>query len=541
MPYNIEAARKANISDQQIAEHLSKTFGYDLDSALKSGASHTQVAEYLSKNDKPPQVTAPEQPRKSYWQRLIHPEKRGAANYPDEPISTRESLRQMAPAVRTGLEIGGLTAGGVLASPANALAPGAATVAGAGLGYAGGNALANMYEQVLGLKDQPSSMKDVAMETGKNVLTGAAMEAGGGALAKGVGKAAELAGKVIKPTWGRITGTGTGAIDEAIASGKKATDRLNPFASTTAYDKALRGEITGDEIVTTAKGALEDIVSRRGAAYRESLAKIKANPQYLEQARTNLTDTLKSVTGKDGFDIKQIASKEKVEFDFSSSPLVEQQSLAKKALEDVANWKDYTAVGLDELKKRLGTYARQAKDRSPTKALITRLEKTLGDDLNRYVPGYSDMTKGYAEATALIKDIESGLMLKKQGISGRIVADQTLRRLMSAMRDNFALRKDLLDVLGNKAGEDLSGQVAGYTMRSTIPLGLSGTGPALVGEGLLIKLVNPNLWPILVASSPRVAGEFLRMYGKMAKSVAPAGPQAGRTAGYAIGKYAEQE
>ena len=109
------------------------------------------------------------------------------------------------------------------------------------------------------------------------------------------------------------------------------------------------------------------------------------------------------------------------------------------------------------------------------------------------------------------------------------------------MRDNFALRKDLLDVLGNKAGEDLSGQVAGYTMRSTIPLGLSGTGPALVGEGLLIKLVNPNLWPILVASSPRVAGEFLRMYGKMAKSVAPAGPQAGRTAGYAIGKYAEQE
>ena len=54
MPYNIEAARKANISDQQIAEHLSKTFGYDIDSALKSGASYTQVAEYLSKNDKPP-------------------------------------------------------------------------------------------------------------------------------------------------------------------------------------------------------------------------------------------------------------------------------------------------------------------------------------------------------------------------------------------------------------------------------------------------------------------------------------------------------
>jgi hypothetical protein len=112
----------------------------------------------------------------------------------------------------------------------------------------------------------------------------------------------------------------------------------------------------------------------------------------------------------------------------------------------------------------------------------------------------------------MIKDIESGLMMRKQGISGRIVADQTLRRLTSAMRDNFPLRNDLVNTLSTNGGVDVAGQVAGYSLSPAIPKGFAGT--LAVGEAAAAKFLNPKLWPLFVASSPRVQGEFLRLFGQ---------------------------
>jgi hypothetical protein len=82
------------------------------------------------------------------------------------------------------------------------------------------------------------------------------------------------------------------------------------------------------------------------------------------------------------------------------------------------------------------------------------------------------------------------------------------------MKDNFELRRDLVNTLGSKSGADLSGQIAGYTMRSPIPVGLAGTGPAIAAEVALAKYVDPHFWPMIAASSPRVAAEFLKVFGK---------------------------
>jgi len=124
------------------------------------------------------------------------------------------------------------------------------------------------------------------------------------------------------------------------------------------------------------------------------------------------------------------------------------------------------------------------------------------------------MTKGYSEATKLIKDVEADLMLRKQGMSGRVTADKTLRRLMSSMRDNFEMRRELVEILGDQGGKDLSGQIAGYTMNTAIPRGLSGTGPALTGQAAFAHFINPSFYGVIAASSPRVQGEFLRLFGK---------------------------
>ena len=181
-------------------------------------------------------------------------------------------------------------------------------------------------------------------------------------------------------------------------------------------------------------------------------------------------------------------------------------------------WQDTSAAGLDILKKRIGVYTKQVERGSPSEAFLTKLYKSLNDGLKDAIPGYSEMTKSYAEATQLIKDLESGLMLKKQGMSGRVVADQTLRRLMSALKENFGLRGDLMETLSNVGGQDISGQVAGYAMRDLLPGGLGGSAPFLLGEGIMVYM-NPKLWPIIAASSPRVASRFLRTYGDMMRSV----------------------
>jgi hypothetical protein len=92
-----------------------------------------------------------------------------------------------------------------------------------------------------------------------------------------------------------------------------------------------------------------------------------------------------------------------------------------------------------------------------------------------------------------------------------------LRRLTSAMRDNFPLRRELVNALSEASGEDIAGLVAGQAMSPVLPRGIAGTGPVLVGEALMAKFLSPQLWPVLAASSPRLQGEFLSLYGKALK------------------------
>lgn len=443
-------------------------------------------------------------------------------------------LQKAAPYVRTALELGGLTGGAIVAAPGNLVAPGVAEVAGAGLGYGMGRQAANLYDQAVGIK-KPEGFLTEAAQTGKDVVTGAGMEAGGRLIPPILSKGAEYAGKVIKPVLGRLSGTGTGAVDEAIASGTSTGLSVNPLASKTNFDKALRGKITGDEVVANVKDALQTVVNKRGAIYRDQLKNLKGNAQIVDTAP--IDKTVNDIMADHNITIATNAKGQQA-IDTSKAGMGKAgREDIKGIIEEVKSWTDKTPEGLDRLRKRLDDFY---SDSSQARSAVTRLRNSVNDTIKAAVPEYADMTKGYAEATALIKDIESGLMLRKQGMTGKVVADQTLRRITSAMRDNFALRKDLLEALGAKSGEDLSGQVAGYSMRSVIPLGLAGTGPALIGEAAMAKFISPGFWPVLAASSPRVQGEFLRMFGKAMVEAKKVAPVAGKLGAYYGGSQLTQ-
>jgi hypothetical protein len=449
-------------------------------------------------------------PEKSYLQRVADPENMKAY-----------AKKVLAPMARPALEGGGAVLGGLagMASPV----PGGAII-GAGLGYAGGARGADLIE------GKQRTLSDASLQSVKDVGTGAMFEMGGQAAVPVLSGLAAATGKVVKPVLGKLSGTGPGAVEEALKSGKETGMSLNPFKSKTQYDKALRGKINGEEIVDNARSALTSLKNQRATAYQDKLAIVDSNTQPIDlvpikQDLMNLLDRYKvkiqpvMVKGHHGQMIQK-------DIDTSRVPMgAKGRADIEEIIEKIRGWGsqpgDNTASGLDTLKRQLDDFY---SDSSQARQFVTEIRGKVRDAIVKHVPEYDDMTKGYADATKLIKDVEADLSLRKQGMSGRVTADKTLRRLMSSMRDNFELRKDLVEILGNKGNQDLAGEIAGYSQNTFIPRGLAGTGPALIGSASIARFIDPSFASVLVASSPRVQGEFLRLFGKAIGEVKALGP-----------------
>jgi hypothetical protein len=442
----------------------------------------------------------------------------------EQPEPPQGDWRQTAAQyARPALEFGGMMLGGAIGGglglgggPAAPATVPAAAAAGGALGYAGGAQAADIFESALGVQGRQdpqvtqNAIINALAQAGQDVGRGASMEMGGQVLGKAIPAVARGVGKVAKPVLGRMSGTGTANVAEAM---KGADD----------FTEAMRGKISGEKIVENARTALSGMKTARGAEYRGQLEKMGASGQKLD------LEPIKSSADKI---FKKYVRFDKGKPDWSRSALGKEGSEGVNKMKDlyetIMEWGakegDNTPLGVDMLKRQVDDLYGES---SNSRAIVTQMRKAVKDHLKGAVPGYNKMTKGYEEATKLIKDVESGLMMRKQGMSGRVVADQTLRRLTSAMKDNFALRKELLDSLSAEGGGDLAAQIAGFNMSQTLPHGLAGTGPALIAQGALAAM-NPKFLAIMGASSPRVQGEFLSMLGKGLKPMAGTAPTAGR-------------
>lgn len=431
-----------------------------------------------------------------------------------------------------GFTVGG-TAGAAAGGPLGA-------VAGAGGGYAGAERINKVMSEILG-DTSGETIPQAFLNTGKDVVAGSEMEAGG----RDVGPALNWAGgKVVAPIWGRMMGTGVETVRQGVKTGGDVA-------------KAMRGEITDQEVVDNTKAALQYLKDQRSAEYKAQLEPIskmkgaiddKPIQDKLNKLLTDYKVKIKPIlpkewqgleNNKQAMDVFAQSGNIKYKLDFSGSRLATDkkgQNVVNTLYKTVNTWEDKSASGLDTLKQAIdNTYSESSLVRQFTESLRDTTKNTIV----KAVPQYEEMVKDYAEATSLVKDVESGLMLRDQGISGRVVADQTLRRLTTAMKDNFRLRGDLVNILSEKSGKDIIGQIAGNTLKAGLPHGIAGTGPALGAETFLaIKFLNPSFWPFILASSPRVSGEFLQAFGKALTAFEKTGATTyvGRGLGYVIGE-----
>ena len=437
-------------------------------------------------NEANPPVTYNNERDVPEWGRK-HPTAYGVAG------ATYETLK---PIVELGGLVGGGYIGGLSGGPVGA-------VGGAGLGYGAAKEITGMAGKLLG--ENPSEETPLAKTLvpyseklptpARNVIEGGLQEVTGQIIGKGTGKSLEYAGKLAKNIIGKLTRAGSGMVEGALEG-------------TPGFKAAMRGKISGEEVVDNAKGALQILKNNRQTAYQSKLAEVATKQGDLDIApiRDTFFDLSKKYNIKinpdgTGVDVSRIAMGKTGRNDI--------KDIIKTMVEWGKQPGDMNATGLDTLKRQLDDFY---SDSSQARGFVSSLRKSVNDTIAKQVPAYGEMTKGYAEATKLIKDIESNLMLRKSGMHGRLTADNSLRRLTSAMRDNFEMRKDLVLALSEGADKDIMGQISGYTASPLLPTGAGGA--AEIGVESYIVYMNPKLWPLLAASSPRLSGEFLNIYGQ---------------------------
>lgn len=343
-----------------------------------------------------------------------------------------------------------------------------------------------------------------ALAQGKGIKDTAIDAAKGGAIAGALGAGAGLLPKVLKGA-GTLASQALGATTGAGASSIKAAAEGSP-----AFVAAMRGKINPDEVVQTAQDALDTIKNNRRTGYLADLAKVGENKTSIDISplHSELQTQLKNfgvAVGKDGLD-------------FSRSSIANNGSARadiQGVYDTLQHWGtkegDRTPVGLDTLKKQLGDFYSQS---GSARSFVQAINSKLGGILKDQVPGYGDMTKGYQKASALIDDIKSAT-----GLGGKAKVDTVFSKLTTAMKGDKELRLEILNTMSNLGEQpDLLDKIAGVNMSPLVPRGLVGKGIDVgTAWAVLQGAFSAKFLPMLLATSPRVVGEFVNGLGIAAR------------------------
>lgn len=324
------------------------------------------------------------------------------------------------------------------------------------------------------------------------------------------------AGQIVSQTLGAGTGAGASSVKEAFNASAKGGDVAD------AFKKAMRGEISPEEIVKSTHDIVGNIKKNRGDAYVEQLKTIGEDKTTHDIS--SITKALEDQMSPDKFNIK--VGKDG-QLDFSRSSIAN-NGTARADIQGVydtikgkegynSGWGsqagDRTGIGLDTLKKQLGDFY---SDSSQARAFVQGIKAPVTDLLNKEVPGYKDMTAGYSKISNFLDEIKSAT-----GAGSNAKPDTVFTKLTSAMKGDKEFRLQVMDEM-TKTDPTFMAKVSGTNMSSWIPKGLVGKGiDVSAGLGALSHFFNPAIIPALLGTSPRIVAEFVRALGLGVGQVEP--------------------
>jgi len=359
---------------------------------------------------------------------------------------------------------------------------------------------------------------DLALRTGTGAILGGASsglvdpsqaKTGaliGGALPGGALVAGKIGGLIrtgAKNALGAATGTSAEAVGGAFGSGK---------AGATEFLDNMRGKANFDDVVDSAKAGLQKMRADRGADYRSGMLDISNDKSVLDFSPID-----KAVK-----QVQSIGSYKGVQTNKHASGIVDE--LAAK----VDEWKSldptefHTPEGLDALKQAIGDIRDSTQFGTSSRKAADSVYNAVKNEISKQAPTYSNVMKGYSEASGKLKEIEKALSL-----GDKASKDTAMRKLQSLTRNNaqtnYGNRLSLANQLEQEGGVSLTPAISGQAMSSWAPRGMTGAiskagGAALAGA----SVVNPALLPYLATmplTSPRLIGELAYKAGRATGAV----------------------
>lgn len=352
----------------------------------------------------------------------------------------------------------------------------------------------------------------------------------------GIGKSASIGGEGVKQVSGVLTGTGAGALDTAIKTGKNYGTGATAFIKEKLFGKksiakdkqkaftdAQSGKITAEDIATDFDNSVKKIKDAKDIDYTNALKElklqdIKINPNeivnkinaYLDSKATKLTlaDGVSTInTGYTRFSKKTQAMVNTI----------------KKELELIKNNPNlHTAEVLHNLKFKVDDLFSKDSSGSYAKTNID-IADIIDNTLGEVSGGYKNMNKAYSTAKKLEKKL-----IDELGSGNKKGATKTINQLLSVMKDqnltNYGTRLETLKVLDNITESNIFEKLAGTQLSGYVPTGL--VGRSAVGIGAAIPLVESIITgsPATVSlpfaasgvglTSPKITGSVGNLVGK---------------------------
>jgi len=317
--------------------------------------------------------------------------------------------------------------------------------------------------------------------------------------------ALKITGAALRHTLGATTGTGSEAIQQAYNSGKNGASE---------FLDNMRGNTGFGEIVDKAKQGISNMRQQRGELYRSGMVDISNDKSVIPFAPIKKAmDEISGMGQYKGVDINKNAS---TTIDDLKSRIDQWARL---------NPEEYhTPEGLDALKKSINDVRDATQHGTASRLAADKIYNAVKGQITSQAPVYSSVMKGYENASNTLKETEQSLSLGTKASE-----DTAIRKLQSLLRNNaqtnYGNRLDLAKNLEESGGVELLPSIAGQTMNSWMPRGMSGAieKAGIIPAGVAVATGHLPLSALAAAplASPRAMGELTYKAGQFAGTKAP--------------------
>ena len=332
--------------------------------------------------------------------------------------------------------------------------------------------------------------------TPSRLATGAAIGAAVPIAFKVAGVGLRFIGSALKRVGSVVTGKGREIIETVLKRPSEAK-------------AGLRGE--GADIMkqvgTDVRKAIQQLRKKAQTEFGDDIAKLpkhdisKIAPQTAMEKAQGITrikigkkEIILSLKGiKATF--TRLLKEHKVNIDTKTGKLNVSQSTLRKSeekilqntLDDINNWTDMSAEGIETLAEKIGNYIKPGEQSKHLNLILSSLKKGARKYLGKKIPQFRPIIEKYSKRMDFIDDISSAVSIKGAFESSKGIR-QTATKLDNLFGANKELARDVITRLEQETGIEVLGKVAGKELKE-VPI-TGGIGGTI--RGLLQAIIPPE-------------------------------------------------